>query len=98
MLSRHAAEFSAIGCKGEAVADGSKVDGIADIHQHLAKTGESLLRLPGVGRNGAMRRHEDFSTERLDRIERFKPVEAVTAMTPKSVFIETGHTTRALPR
>jgi hypothetical protein len=63
-------------------ADDLLLDAVADIDQHLAKTGEPLLRLPGVDRYGAMRRHEDFSTEHLDRIERFKPVEAIAVVDP----------------
>jgi hypothetical protein len=58
------------------------LDAVVDIDQDLANTGEPLLRPPGVGWNGAMRRHEDFSAERLDRIKRFKLVEAVTVVSP----------------
>ena len=63
-------------------ADNLLLHAVADIDQHLAKTGEPLLRLPGVGRNGAMRRHEDFGAERFDRIERLQPVKAVTVVNP----------------
>ena len=55
---------------------------VADIDQHLAKAGETLLRLPRGRRNGAMRRHEDFGAERFDRIERLQPVKAVTVVDP----------------
>jgi hypothetical protein len=58
------------------------LDAVADIDQHLAKAGETLLRLPGSRRNGAMRRHEDFGAERFDRIERLQPVKAVTVVDP----------------
>jgi hypothetical protein len=58
------------------------LNAVADIDQHLAKAGEPLLRLPGVRRNGTVRRHEDFGAERLDRIERLQPVEAVTVVDP----------------
>src|SRR6266700_1123791 len=64
------------------------LDAVADINQHLTKAGKALLGLLGDRRNGTMRRYEDFGTERLDRIKRLQPVEAITVVDPKKLVGE----------